>query len=86
MQTQKIFQAGNSHAVVIPKAFADELGFRVGNNVVVEKSQDNTAIIIKQANIREKHISKKASDREFQKWLDVFMEEDGEILDELANR
>jgi len=31
-----------------------------------------------------KKLNKKTTDKEFKKWLEIFMKENGEILDELA--
>lgn len=79
MQTQRVFQAGNSQVVAIPKDF----GFRVGHKVVVEKTPDG--VFIRRAEGAKKS-SKAKSEAEFQSWLNVFIKENGEILDELAVR
>lgn len=76
MSIQTIFKAGNSQVVAIPK----NMPFKTGQKVLVEKADEET-IIIKKASS-----SPKKSDTEFKKWLDIFMEENGEILDELAER
>jgi antitoxin component of MazEF toxin-antitoxin module len=86
MQIQRVFQAGNSHAVTIPKALVRDLGFHIGRKVIIEKAPDNTSILIKQSDDGNKKIKKSAADTEFRQWLNQFIEEDGEILDELANR
>lgn len=81
MQTQTIFQAGNSSVVAIPKIF----GFKKGERVVVEKISDNEdAIVIKKVSAKKQNGS--ASGTEFKKWLKNVLEEDAEILDELADR
>lgn len=88
MQTQRVFQAGNSNVVAIPKSLMRDVGFKSGQKVMVEKTQSGDAIIIKKA------IKAKTAPRtfhpvvshEFKKWLDQFMEENGGILDELAVR
>ncbi len=81
MQTQRVFQAGNSQVVAIPKAF----GFRVGHKVIVEKTPDGTGLVIRRAE-RAKKVSKTKSEAEFQSWLTMMLKEDKELLDELANR
>ena len=86
MQIQKVFQAGNSQVVAIPKALARELGLRVGHKVVMEKTPDGAGLVIKRADEGAPRKSKTKTDAEFQAWLDVFMKENGEILDELAHR
>jgi antitoxin component of MazEF toxin-antitoxin module len=86
MAIQKVFQAGNSQVVAIPKNLAQELGLRVGHKVVMQKTSDGAGLVITRADEGKKHPSTAESDQEFQQWLDVFMKENGEILDELAHR
>ena len=78
MYTQTIFQAGNSDVVAIPRG----LGLVRGDRVVVESIADD-AVMIKKAHARIKPTKSEAG---FQKWLKVFLQENSEILDELANR
>lgn len=77
---QTIFQAGNSDVVALPK----ELGFKRGEKVVVEKDSDNGVVTIKKVSLKKSKGT--VSDVEFKKWLADVLEEDAEILDELANR
>lgn len=81
MAIQSIFQAGNSSVVAIPTDLVKEMNLTVGQKVTVEKVS-NTAILIKTS------IQKKSSsrDKEFKKWLDQFIDEDKELLVELADR
>ena len=44
---QKITKWGNSLAVRLPKSFCDDLAISEGNTVDIQKSDDNTTIIIK---------------------------------------
>ena len=81
MQTQVIFQAGNSSVVAIPKSF----GFERGEKVFVEKNSDDENVITVKK-IQAKRQNKSASGAEFKKWLNNVLEEDAEILDELENR
>lgn len=85
MAVQTVFKAGNSNVVAIPKDIFEEMQFKTGQKVTIEKSkQENTLIIrkIKKTNkIRAKPLSK-----EFKSWLNKVLDEDKEILDELAVR
>ena len=87
MDTQKVFRAGNSNVVAIPKHIFDDLGLKTGQKVFVERTDD--VILIKKVKKIPKTITKNGKSKisaEFQKWLDTFMKENGEILDELAVR
>ncbi len=77
MQLQTVFQAGNTQAVSLPKP----LGFSVGQKIFVDKIDDQT-VVIKKAD----KIQSTVAGGEFDKWLKVFLKENGEILDELAER
>lgn len=83
MQTQIIFQAGNSSVVAIPKYLMEDLNLSVGSKVVVDKADDNSVIIKRTSPSKTK---KGYVDAAFKKWLGVFLKENGEILDELAER
>lgn len=86
MQIQKVFQAGNSQVVAIPKELAREVGFSVGKKVIMEKTPNGKGVIIMRADTSTQKTSKSRSDAEFKAWLTQFMQENGEILDELALR
>lgn len=79
MQVQTIFKAGNSDVVALPK----ELGFKKGDKVIVEKAAENE-VLVKRVTSRKTKAT--ASRTEFDRWLKVFIDENGEILDELAQR
>lgn len=81
MYTQTIFQAGNSQVVAMPSDFLHDLDLKKGQKVVVDKIDD--AIVIKKSRPQK---LKPKSEAGFQKWLKVFMAENSEILDELADR
>lgn len=78
MQTQTIFRAGNSQVIAIPKNFGKQ-----GEKVVVETTSNGEVLVVRKESFVS---SKKTSKKEFNKWLGVFMKENGEILDELALR
>jgi putative addiction module antidote len=81
MSIQTIFKAGNSKVVSIPSDLFRELDLKIGQKVVVEKNDDESIVIKKQT------LGKNTkSKQDFQNWLDTFMTENGEALDELAQR
>lgn len=83
MYTQKIFQAGNSLVVAIPKDLQKKLGFKLGSSVAVKSSPDDTQLVIEKPTFI-KQAQKDMSQKAHQEWLKVFMDENSEILDELA--
>lgn len=84
MDTQKVFRAGNSNVVAIPNHILQEVGFKRGQEVILAPREDGILI----QKITRNRKSKKTSpvSTEFKKWLKKALEEDGEILDELALR
>ena len=84
MQTQKVFKAGNSSVVAVPKKIAAELGIKPGQRVIVEKSPIGEAFLVRKAD--SKGSSKGVLIQEFKDWLDKVLKEDAEILDELEVR
>ncbi len=88
MQTQVVFQAGNSSVVAIPKHLMKDLKFKKGQKVTVDKSPDGETIMIKKAdkkNVKAESTKNKTSlTPEFKKWLDNFMIEYKPILKKLA--
>lgn len=85
MYIQKIIKAGNSDAVVIPKDIVRKFGIQTGQKVTVDTAANN-AIVIKKVEQKRTGKIKKASVAEFEAWLKNVLEEDAEILDELAVR
>lgn len=84
VNTQTITQIGNSDGVTIPAHLMTELHIKRGQKVIVDRlaDTDNLVIITKP----QKKTSKSALSKEFHDWLESFLEEDKEILDELAHR
>lgn len=80
MQTQTIFKAGNSNVVTIPAELMQELNFRSGEKVMVEKSPVGEGMIVKKSKAKSKYKD------ELNQWFRVFIKENGKILDELAVR
>lgn len=83
MNIQKVFQAGNSKVVSIPASILSDLKIKTGDKVIVEQADEDT-ITIKKASPQTKSTKKSKSD--FEKWFKTFIDENGEILDELAER
>lgn len=83
MYTQKIFQAGNSSVVAIPKELLKKLDLKSGQSVVIKADPDAVRLII-ETSVPTQPVNKPASAKEFQDWLDIFMKENSDILDELA--
>lgn len=82
---QTIFRAGNSNVLAIPSTLAKKIGFSVGTKVIVEATPVGDALLVRHARPEVK-TRKRAVSKEFEKWLQVVLEEDKEILDELAKR
>ncbi len=80
---QKIIKVGNSAAVLIPKSVLDEEGVKIGTTVNSTHKADMGSYVI---DFPKKTKAKSPASREFNRWLDQFIEEDGELLDELASR
>lgn len=83
MDTQTVFQAGNSYVVSIPKHLVKEMGIKTGQKVIVEKVPDMDAFLVTTKSV--KHAPKSVQ-TEFKRWLATFLKEDAELLDELAAR
>lgn len=88
MQTQTIFQAGNSSVVALPKDLMKDLKFKKGQKVTVSKLQDEEAIVIKKliakgAKTKDLRI-KPSLTPEFKQWLDQFVVEYKDVLQDLA--
>ncbi len=82
MAIQTVFKAGNSNVVAVPRNLSEKSHIKSGDRVNV--TEEEGGIMIKKIETKKKVMTK--ADKDFQKWLDVFMEENGEILDELAIR
>lgn len=82
MQIQTVFKAGNSNVVAIPSEFVNNYGYETGLQVMLSTYDDGNTLIVKKVNKNKLSASKVS--REFKKWLNNTLEEDSEILDELA--
>ncbi len=77
MRLQKVFRAGNSHVITIPTSMMKRWGLKTGNKVYVNQVGDKL-ILSKEP--------PKNQMEELKEWFEMFVEENGEILDELALR
>lgn len=79
---QKIIQAGNSLAVTIPSSFAEMLGWKAGEKVLVIADTDLETLKIQQ----QKTILKSGITPEFHNWLKKFNAKYKTVLEELAKK
>lgn len=86
MQIQTIFKAGNSEVVAIPKHLLRETGMKAGQKVMVEKTSEGDSFLIRKVSKKKIKEADSPLDEEFRTWLEVFLKENKEILDELAIR
>lgn len=82
MSIQTVFKAGNSNVVSIPSAILSDLKIKTGDKVIIEK-YNNDSINIKKASTKN---NKLKSQTHFNNWYKTFIDQNGEILDELADR
>lgn len=77
---QKVIQVGNSLAVVLPKSFAAEAGFKAGDEVVVD-----TNVMLRAAYVRPKKAARGAGlTPEFKQWLDEVAKKEADVIKALA--
>ena len=81
---QSIFQVGNSNVVSIPSRLLQEIGMKRGQKVTVDRVPDTDAIIVRP--VAKKQSIASSETKEFQQWLNSFLKEDAQLLDELAHR
>ncbi len=79
---QKIIQVGNSLAVTIPSSFAEQVGWKVGEKVVVTEDTELEALKIQQT----KTATRAGVTPEFYSWLKKFNVKYKTVLQELANK
>ncbi len=83
MQIQTVFRAGNSDVVAIPKSLKEKYGITSGKKILIGDLADVGIVIKKVSKVRAKVEEDKVG-KEFQKWLKGAIEEDAQILDQLA--
>ncbi len=72
--------------VSIPKHIAKEYDLHIGQKVTVESLDDHNLIAISPIKKLQAQKSKRATDTEFQSWLAMALNEDKELLNDLATR
>jgi len=77
---QTMIQIGNSVGIILPKDVREEMGFRIGDKIVVEKK--NNKIVLSSA---KKKLSTGVNAK-FMKMVDDFANEHKDVLEELANK
>jgi len=83
MQTT-ISQLGNSNAVILPSPIMQEAKWRRGQKMAIEYVTQAGGVFIRP--VTKASASPSRSQKEFQSWLDGFLTEDADLLDELAHR
>lgn len=82
MQTTTISQLGNSNAVILPSPIMQEAKWRRGQKMTIDYVSQAGGVFIRP--IAKTSTPSSRSQKEFQTWLDGFLQEDGALLDELA--
>jgi len=77
MQIQVVFKAGNSNVVALPK----DLGFKLGDKVVVDRGLENGTAFVSKAEVKQ---TLSSITPEFLKILDGVNKRYGKALSELA--
>ena len=86
MYTQKVFKAGNSYAVAIPRQFIDQYNIQMGQTVDIAFQGCSVIFTPKMNEKKTIKITKTKADSEFRQWLKNVLVEDKELLNELALR
>ena len=73
-----VAQIGNSIGITIPSQLRKKHGFRKGQKLALSENAEGDIVIRDPRSVKHP--------QDFKKWLDVFMKENAEILDELATR
>lgn len=81
MQTTTLTKQGNSRSVILPAALLQEAQWQHGQKLAVDFLPEADAFVIQRVR---KSKSPKRSEKEFQKWLRSFLDEDAGLLDRLA--
>lgn len=82
MYTQTIYEAGNSLAITIPKEIVRKFNLKRGHQVTITPADQNRLVV--ETTPIAKPVKKATAEKAHQEWLKVFMDENSEILDELA--
>lgn len=74
---------GNSNATIIPSSVLREAKWRRGQKLAIDYISQAEGVFIRPI---KKATAPSRSEKEFQSWLNTFLREDAELLDELAHR
>lgn len=75
-------QLGNSDAIIMPAPIVREAKYKRGQKFTIDYIPQTNGVFVRPFE-KTRRITKR-SDKEFQAWLDGFLQEDGALLDELA--
>lgn len=81
MYTQKFLKVGNSKAVVIPKDILKDLSWASDAKINLNRVNDQVILSANDSPIKK---VQSQDNQEFKQWLMAALDEDKEILDELA--
>lgn len=79
---QKIIRVGNSAALTIPQGFLKKVGWKVGDELVVEGDSEMRVLVLKDKTSP----YKTKITPEFKEWLDDFTKRNSALLEELARK
>lgn len=79
---QKIIKVGNSAALTIPQSFLKKVGWKVGDELVVEGDSEMRVLVLKDKTSP----YKTKITPEFKEWLDDFTKRNSALLEELARK
>ena len=82
MERKKILRVGDSAAVTIPSKFLREVGWRPGQEVVVQTDVRTETIVVRPA----RRAGKARISPEFASWVEEFIEQHEPLLKELARK
>ena len=82
--TTQLTQLGNSDAVIIPAPIVREAKYKRGQKFTIDYIPQTNGILVRP--VEKKGKTTKQSDKEFQNWLTMVLEEDKDLLDELSRR
>ena len=75
-------QLGNSDAIIMPAPIVREAKYKRGQKFMVDYIPQTKGVYIRP--VEKTRVTLKQSQKEFQTWLDGFLNEDGALLDKLA--
>jgi|WetSurMetagenome_2_1015567.scaffolds.fasta_scaffold772044_1 antitoxin component of MazEF toxin-antitoxin module len=83
---QNIIQIGNSTGITLSKNYLQAMGISAGDKIETTFDPQAQQILISIPKQKKKNTQNDKLSHEFQVWLNNFLEEDADLLDELASR